>query len=221
MENIESIERFIEYGLNKEFSLRPLVKAIWGVNIFWVFGFIYGVVAGGIDCVYGTTMLLLGFISTVVIIVKRKDKTVFGMLSVLSITSMTSIVNFILLAEILCRIIKISLVLKLMVTALPIVLVLILYIITKRRIKTNAFKDSKSVDRTNIRLYAILGSTAGLSFAKIFLSKLQPESVIAITIIGIVFLSFIYCFGTINLLKVYYINKYNLEKYKHIEEADK
>lgn len=221
MENIESIERFVEYGLNKEFSLRPLVKAIWGVNIFWVFGFIYGVVAGGIDCVYGTIMLLLGFISTVVIIVKRKDKTVFGMLSVLSITSMTSIVNFILLAEILCRIIKISLVLKLMVAALPIVLVLILYIITNRRIKTNAFKDSKSVDRSNIRLYAILGSTAGLSFAKIFLSKLQPESVIAITIIGIVFLSFIYCFGMINLLKVYYINKYNLEKYKHIEEADK
>lgn len=216
MENIESIERFVEYGLNKEFSLRPLVKAIWGVNIFWAFGFIYGVVAGGIDCVYGTIMLLLGFISTVVIIVKRKDKTVFGMLSVLSITSMTSIVNFILLAEILCRIIKISLVLKLMVAALPIVLVLILYIITKRRIKTNAFKDSKSVDRSNIRLYAILGSTAGLSFAKIFLSKLQPESVIAITIIGIIFLSFIYCFGTINLLKVYYINKYNLEKYKHM-----
>ena len=216
MENIESVERFVEYGLNKEFSLRPLVKAIWGVNIFWAFGFIYGVVAGGIDCVYGTMMLLLGFISTVVIIVKRKDKTVFGMLSVLSITSMTSIVNFILLAEILCRIIKISLVLKLMVAALPIVLVLILYIITKRRIKTNAFKDSKSVDRSNIRLYAILGSTAGLSFAKIFLSKLQPESVIAITIIGIVFLSFIYCFGMINLLKVYYINKYNLEKYKHM-----
>ena len=221
MENIESVERFVEYGLNKEFSLRPLVKAIWGVNIFWAFGFIYGVVAGGIDCVYGTMMLLLGFISTVVIIVKRKDKTVFGMLSVLSITSMTSIVNFILLAEILCRIIKISLVLKLMVAALPIVLVLILYIITKRRIKTNAFKDSKSVDRSNIRLYAILGSTAGLSFAKIFLSKLQPESVIAITIIGIIFFAFCCCMGTINLLKVYYINKYNLEKYKHVEEADK
>ena len=216
MENIESVERFVEYGLNKEFSLRPLVKAIWGVNIFWAFGFIYGVVAGGIDCVYGTMMLLLGFISTVVIIVKRKDKTVFGMLSVLSITSMTSIVNFILLAEILCRIIKISLVLKLMVAALPIVLVLILYIITKRRIKTNAFKDSKSVDRSNIRLYAILGSTAGLSFAKIFLSKLQPESVIAITIIGIIFFAFCCCMGTINLLKVYYINKYNLEKYKHM-----
>lgn len=221
MENIESVERFVEYGLNKEFTLRSLAKTVWGLDFWWVFGFIYGTVAGGMDFVYGIIMLFLGLVSTVILQMKRKDETVFGMLSASSILSITSSVNFTLLAEVLCRMIKISLVIKLVVAILPIVVVLILYTITERRIKTNAFKDSKNVKKSNIRLYSILGSTVGLSLGKIFLSKLQPESVIAITIIGIIFFAFCCCMGTINLLKVYYINKYNLEKYKHIEEADK
>ena len=82
-------------------------------------------------------------------------------------------------------------------------------------------KIAKEWQRAIDVCFALCGGAIGISFGRLFMTKLQQESAIAIVIICFLVFSLLYCFGTINLLKVYYINKYNLEKYKHIEEADK
>ena len=117
-----------------------------------------------------------------------------------------------------CHVLSVSIILQLAIAALPIALVLMLLVLTKKRVKADAYKDNKKVKKSNARL---LGTVAGISLGKMFLTKIRMESVIAIMIICFLFLALGFCCGTINLLNVYYINKYNLEKYKHIEEADK
>lgn len=212
---MNSIESFIEYGLRKNINPRFLAKISWGMNIFYIIGFFYGVLLGKIVFVYGTIMLSLGLFSSVILQVKRNDETVFGTVFGLGILSITSTVNFTLWAEILCQMLTSLIALKLLLAVLPIGMMLLLYFVTKRRIKTNAFKNSKNIKKSNIRLYSILGCVLGLSFGRLFLSRIQEESVLAITIICFAFLSLCYCLGTINILKLYYINKYNLQKYKH------
>ena len=221
MENIESVERFVEYGLRKDVNMRFLRKMTWGLNIWWILGFFIGYLLGGIAFVYGTVILCLGLLSPVFIEIKRKDESVYGVARGWCILSITSIVNHILLAEILCGMLTSSIALKLVIAALPLGMIFLLYFVTKRRIKTNAFKDSQRVAKSNRRLFCPVWGAIGISFGRLFMTKLQQESAIAIVIICFLVFSLLYCFGTINLLKVYYINKYNLEKYKHVEEADK
>ena len=55
----------------------------------------------------------------------------------------------------------------------------------------------------------------GISFARLFIAKLKMANVVwIVAVILLIVMASLCSLGTAGFLKVYYINKYNLEKYK-------
>ena len=98
MYNTETIERFID--LTPKNDLRTQTKAAWGSNIFWLLISLIGFVAGGAAFAYGIIIICLGLFASVVFQIKRKDKTVYGVVFLSSILSLLFVINFTLAAEI-------------------------------------------------------------------------------------------------------------------------
>lgn len=84
-----------------------------------------------------------------------------------------------------------------------------------RRVKAGAIKDSKGTGKSNKAAnYAVWGAL-GISFARLFIAKLKMANVVwIVAVILLIVMASLCSLGTAGFLKVYYINKYHLEKYK-------
>lgn len=212
MYNIETIEKFIDLTPKNDF--RTQTKAAWGSNIFWLLISLIGFGAGGSFCIRNYNNMLravcLGFFQ-----IKRKDKTVYGGVFLSSFLSLLFVINFTLTAEIFCELAAFPIALKAVAAAVPAVTALVFTFVIDRRVKTGAIKDSKGTGKSNKAAnYAVWGAL-GISFARLFIAKLKMANVVwIVAVILLIVMASLCSLGTAGFLKVYYINKYNLEKYK-------
>lgn len=213
MYNIETIERFID--LTPKNDLSAQTKVAWGSNIFWLLISLIGFGAGGAAFAYGIIIICLGLFSSVVFQIKRNDKTVYGGLLLTSFLSLLFVINFTLAAEIFCELAALPIALKSAAAAVPAVTALVFTFVIDRRVKNGAIKDSKVTGKSNKAASSAVWGALGISFARLFIAKLKMANVVwVVAVILLVVMASLCSLGTAGFLKVYYINKYHLEKYK-------
>ncbi len=147
MYNTETIERFID--LTPKNDLRTQTKAAWGSNIFWLLISLIGFGAGGAAFAYGIIIICLGLFASVVFQIKRKDKTVYGVVFLSSFLSLLFVINFTLAAEIFCELAALPIALKSAAAAVPVIAAFAFTFVIDRRVKNGAIKDSKGTGKSN------------------------------------------------------------------------
>lgn len=213
MYNTETIERFID--LTPKNDLRTQTKAAWGSNIFWLLISLIGFVAGGAAFAYGIIIICLGLFASVVFQIKRKDKTVYGVVFLSSFLSLFFVINFTLAAEIFCELAALPIALKSAAAAVPVIAAFAFTFVIDRRVKNGAIKDSKGTGKSNKAASSAVWGALGISFARLFIAKLKMANVVwIVAVILLIVMASLCSLGTSGFLKVYYINKYHLEKYK-------
>ena len=213
MYNTETIEKFIDLTPKNDF--RTQTKAAWGSNIFWLLISLIGFGAGGAAFAYGIIIICLGLFASVFFQIKRKDKTVYGGVFLSSFLSLLFVINFTLTAEIFCELAAFPIALKAVAAAVPAVTALVFTFVIDRRVKTGAIKDSKGTGKSNKAASSAVWGALGISFARLFIAKLKMANVVwIVAVILLIVMASLFSLGTAGFLKVYYINKYNLEKYK-------
>ena len=200
---MENIEAFIRFGINKDFSLKQAKKAIWGLIIFYILGLFYGIMLGGTALIFGILIVGIGGISALVIQTIHQNDSTAGYTKALGITALSGMINFSLLSLIFCQMLKTPLVINVMVGSIPILSTGLLYLITIRRIKKGLYKNTKELKKSNLCLYSIVGAVIGFK-------GINQTSALVIVVLCFMFLSLTFCLGMINLLKFYYIKKYNI-----------
>lgn len=147
--------------------------------------------------------------------IKRKDKTVYGGVFLSSFLSLLFVINFTLTAEIFCELAAFPIALKAVAAAVPAVTALVFTFVIDRRVKTGAIKDSKGTGKSNKAASSAVWGALGISFARLFIAKLKMANVVwIVAVILLIVMASLFSLGTAGFLKVYYINKYHLEKYK-------
>lgn len=213
MYNTETIEKFIDLTPKNDF--RTQTKAAWGSNIFWLLISLIGFGVGGAAFAYGIIIICLGVFASVVFQIKRKDKTVYGVVFLSSFLSLLFVINFTLAAEIFCELAALPIALKSAAAAVPVIAAFAFTFVIDRRVKNGAIKDSKGTGKSNKAVSSAVWGALGISFARLFIAKLKMANVVwIVAVILLIVLASLCSLGTAGFLKVYYINKYNLEKYK-------
>ncbi len=207
---MENIEAFIRFGINKDFSLKQAKKAIWGLIIFYILGLFYGIMLGGTALIFGILIVGIGGISALVIQTIHQNDSTAGYTKALGITALSGMINFSLLSLIFCQMLKTPLVINVMVGSIPILSTGLLYLITIRRIKKGLYKNTKELKKSNLCLYSIVGAVIGFWIARTAFKGINQTSALVIVVLCFMFLSLTFCLGMINLLKFYYIKKYNI-----------
>lgn len=209
---MSNVEAFINYGINKEVTVTRMKKAIWGLLVFYMLGFFYGVMLGGVILILGIIILGIGVISAVCVQIVGKNNSIQSYFKVLGITSFSGMINFSLLSLMLCQMLKTKILVNAIVIITPIIMMSLLYFITIRRIKKGSYQNTKKVYKSNIFLYSTIGAVAGFGYARIFFKDTDQSTALIVMIISFMFLSLAFCLGTINLLKLLYIRKYNIKE---------
>lgn len=204
------IYAFIDYGINKNLTVKQLIKSNFSVSVFYLIGVIYGCILGFPEYIFSILIMLVMLLFTVFNVIKSRHNTLKNTLTIMAAISLEATINFTLFALILCNILTKSLLLKLTVITIPIIITAIYFYITKHSIKSGTFLDKKKVKKNKIYLYSLLGGTAGILAGRIFLNDVSQFMAIKIGIICVVFLAACFSLGTINILKLYYIKKLNL-----------
>ena len=196
-------------------DFRTQTKAAWGSNIFWLLISLIGFGAGGAAFAYGIIIICLGLFASVVFQIKRKDKTVYGVVFLSSFLSLLFVINFTLAAEIFCELAALPIALKSAAAAVPVIAAFAFTFVIDRRVKNGAIKDSKGTGKSNKAASSAVWGALGISFARLFIAKLKMANVVwIVAVILLIVMASLCSLGTAGFLKVYYINKYNLEKYK-------
>lgn len=210
MYNIETIEKFIDLTPKNDF--RTQTKAAWGSNIFWLLISLIGFGAGGAAFAYGIIIICLGVFASVVFQIKRKDKTVYRVVFLSSFLSLLFVINFTLAA---CELAALPIALKSAAAAVPVIAAFAFTFVIDRRVKNGVIKDSKGTGKSNKAVSSAVWGALGISFARLFIAKLKMANVVwIVAVILLIVMASLCSLGTAGFLKVYYINKYHLEKYK-------
>lgn len=207
---MENIEAFIRFGINEEFSLKQVKKSIWGLNIFYILGLFYGIMLGHAALILGILIIGIGVLSAIVVQTIRHEQSIEGYTKALGTAAFSGMINFSLMSLLFCQMLKTTLLMNIMVGIIPILATGALYLITIKRIRKGSYKHTKELKKSNIRLYSTIGAAIGFWIARTIFRGIDQTSALVIVVLCFMSLSLVFCLGTINLLKYYYIKKYNI-----------
>lgn len=204
----EKIKAFINYGVNKNITAGNSIKMVLGLDIFYIIGIFIGFILGGTELVFSVIILIVTVISTVLIIVKSIILSYKNYFIILGTISLEGTINFLLMSFILCQMLEADILINVVIILIPLFSMILNFIIIKNRINKGYYLNSKVVNNKKLGMISSLGGIAGMLFAKRFLVGVGQSAAILIGIGFCLFLSSIFSIGTINFLKLNYIETY-------------
>lgn len=214
LNSMNNIKDFINYGVNRDMTVKDLRKMPFGLSAFYLIEIIICLILGGKFLFIGFIVATMALFAIIWVFVKTMHLTLRNYFKISGVLCLTATINFTLLAFILCSVNEYGLPLTLFTVLIPFIIMSIYFLINLRFIRNGVFEASKikKVKHQKIKLYAMLGGIAGISIARILFSGMSQSSISAIIIVCIMMLTSIISFGIINFYKLKLLHDLNYDE---------
>lgn len=204
----DNIRGFIEKNLEKE--PRKMCSSLFLVNFFPMLGVAFGLILGGIYRVFSVLITFLICISFVLLAILTKKHNVIRTIKASMCFNMSTAVNYLLFAMILYSMYN-KLQFSLILLSFPLVLVALLTTLcTVHFLKKGGATPSK---RKKDSIASIAGATFAVTYLILKRSNIHIEQNLALligTVLLILMSSLFIALGVLDVIKLYYIKKFNI-----------
>ncbi len=205
---MNNVKDFINYGVNRNITVRDLRKMPFGLSIFYIIEIIICLILGGGFLAIGFVVAAITLFAIAFVFIKTRYLTLRNYFAISGVLCLGATINFTLLAFILCFSNNYDLLATLLIVLTPFIMMGIYFFINLRLIRNNVFEATRGskVKYQKIKLYSMLGGIAGIAIARIIFTGISQSAIIAIIIVCIMMLASIISFGTINFYKLKLLN---------------